>query len=200
MLRRISESLRRHQRDGFAESLRRICAIVCARRSLRAFCTAAISRCRCWVIGCGCRRWIDTKTFRAAQKIANPLERDWQFKQALGFSETVLHASSALLRLNRRSQMILHQRAFDFPDGIRDGLEVVVEDGKIAEFAKRNLRKRSILGGIISRPDSSICTCTARSDATRWRHRRKRFTAICDYPCQRRNNLAAAYDGHGANG
>ena len=47
------------------------------------------------------QRWIDTKTFQATQKIANPLERDWQFKQALGFSETVLTRASSVLRLNK---------------------------------------------------------------------------------------------------
>jgi hypothetical protein len=47
------------------------------------------------------QRWIDTKTFRATQKIANPLERDWQFKRALGFSETLLTRASSVLRLNK---------------------------------------------------------------------------------------------------
>ena len=47
------------------------------------------------------QRWIDTKTLRATQKIANPLERDWQFKRALGFSETVLTRVSSLLRPNK---------------------------------------------------------------------------------------------------
>lgn len=54
---------------------------------------------RMWLQG-----WIDAKTFRATQKIANPLERDWQFKRALGFSEKVLTRASALLRLNKVSK------------------------------------------------------------------------------------------------
>ncbi len=44
------------------------------------------------------QRWIDAKTLRATQKIANPLERDWQFKRALGFSESALTRASSLLR------------------------------------------------------------------------------------------------------
>jgi uncharacterized protein len=48
---------------------------------------------RLWAQG-----WIDWKTFRRCQRIENPLERDWQFKRALGFDETVIARASALLR------------------------------------------------------------------------------------------------------
>src|SRR3954468_527155 len=37
---------------------------------------------RMWLQG-----WINRETFRRCQRVANPLERDWQFKRALGFSE-----------------------------------------------------------------------------------------------------------------
>jgi uncharacterized protein len=53
----------------------------------------------------GYRLWVqgllDRKTFRRLQTIDNPLERDWQFKRALGFSEDVLTRVSKLLRLDR---------------------------------------------------------------------------------------------------
>lgn len=38
--------------------------------------------------------------FRRLQAIENPLERDWQFKQALGFSEETRTRAARLLRLN----------------------------------------------------------------------------------------------------
>ena len=53
----------------------------------------------------GHRLWLqgllDRQNFRRIQKIDNPLERDWQFKRALGFSEDVLTRAPKLLRLNR---------------------------------------------------------------------------------------------------
>jgi hypothetical protein len=48
---------------------------------------------RLWLQG-----WIDRKAFRRCQDIRNPLERDWQFKQALGFPEEVATRAMALLR------------------------------------------------------------------------------------------------------
>jgi predicted TIM-barrel fold metal-dependent hydrolase len=52
----------------------------------------------------GHRLWLqgllDRQTFRRIQKIDNPLERDWQFKRALGFSEDILTRAAKLLRLN----------------------------------------------------------------------------------------------------
>lgn len=53
----------------------------------------------------GHRLWLSGafgwKTFRECQKIANPLERDWQFKAALGFSEEARTRVGSLLRLSR---------------------------------------------------------------------------------------------------
>jgi len=49
---------------------------------------------RMWLQG-----WIDRKTFRRCQAIGNPLERDWQFKRALGFPEETATRSAKLLRL-----------------------------------------------------------------------------------------------------
>jgi len=49
---------------------------------------------RMWLEG-----WIDWKTFRRCQSVANPLERDWQFKRALGFSEETATRAAKLLRL-----------------------------------------------------------------------------------------------------
>ena len=51
---------------------------------------------RLWLQG-----WIDWHTFRRCQKIPNPLERDWHFKQALGFPVETTTRVSNLLRLNR---------------------------------------------------------------------------------------------------
>lgn len=51
---------------------------------------------RLWVQGL-----LDRQTFRRLQTIDNPLERDWQFKRALGFSEDILTRVSKLLRLDR---------------------------------------------------------------------------------------------------
>ncbi|HEX4632144.1 MAG TPA: amidohydrolase family protein [Chthoniobacterales bacterium] len=49
---------------------------------------------RMWLQG-----WIDGKTFRRCQAITNPLERDWQFKLALGFPEDTATRATKLLRL-----------------------------------------------------------------------------------------------------
>jgi predicted TIM-barrel fold metal-dependent hydrolase len=48
---------------------------------------------RMWLQG-----WIDRATFRRCQKIANPLERDWEFKRALGFSDEIAIRPTELLR------------------------------------------------------------------------------------------------------
>jgi hypothetical protein len=42
--------------------------------------------------------WIDWKTFRRCQAIRNPLERDWQFKRALGFGDQIATRVTRLLR------------------------------------------------------------------------------------------------------
>ena len=51
----------------------------------------------------GHRLWLqgalDRQSFRRIQNEKNPLERDWQFKQAIGFSEDVLTRVSGLLRM-----------------------------------------------------------------------------------------------------
>jgi len=49
---------------------------------------------RMWLQG-----WIDRATFRRCQNVRNPLERDWQFKRALGFSGEIAARSAKLLRL-----------------------------------------------------------------------------------------------------
>jgi hypothetical protein len=51
---------------------------------------------RMWVQG-----WMDRSTFRRCQKICNPLERDWQFKRALGFPEETVTRVAGLLRLGK---------------------------------------------------------------------------------------------------
>jgi predicted TIM-barrel fold metal-dependent hydrolase len=48
------------------------------------------------------QRWIDTPTFRRCQAIENPLERDWQYKRALGFGDETLTRLGALLRSSTR--------------------------------------------------------------------------------------------------
>ena len=45
------------------------------------------------------QRWIDRTTFRRCQSIANPLERDWEFKRALGFTDEIATRPAGLLRL-----------------------------------------------------------------------------------------------------
>jgi predicted TIM-barrel fold metal-dependent hydrolase len=49
---------------------------------------------RMWVQG-----WIDRSGFRRCQGIANPIERDWQFKLALGFPERIAARPGEFLRL-----------------------------------------------------------------------------------------------------
>ena len=46
-------------------------------------------------------RSLDRECFRRIQKIDNPLERDFQFKRALGFSDEVFTRAAKLLRLTR---------------------------------------------------------------------------------------------------
>jgi predicted TIM-barrel fold metal-dependent hydrolase len=53
---------------------------------------------RMWLQG-----WIDWATLRRGQKIENALERDWFFKEALGFSEEVRTRVGTLLRLPNES-------------------------------------------------------------------------------------------------
>ncbi|HSP45830.1 MAG TPA: amidohydrolase family protein [Chthoniobacterales bacterium] len=48
---------------------------------------------RLWLQG-----WIDRATFRRCQRIHNPLERDWQLKRALGFSDEIATRAAGLLR------------------------------------------------------------------------------------------------------
>jgi uncharacterized protein len=45
------------------------------------------------------QRWIDWQSFRHCQGIRNPLERDWQFKRALGFPEETATRAASVLRL-----------------------------------------------------------------------------------------------------
>jgi uncharacterized protein len=49
---------------------------------------------RLWLQGA-----IDWQTFRRTQRVKNPLERDWEFKEALGFSSDNLTRVAGLLRL-----------------------------------------------------------------------------------------------------
>ncbi len=46
-------------------------------------------------------RSVDRKSFRQVQKVGNPIERDFQFKKALGFSDQVFTRAGELLRLAR---------------------------------------------------------------------------------------------------
>jgi hypothetical protein len=48
---------------------------------------------RMWLQG-----WIDRAAFRRCQRIANPLDRDWEFKRALGFSDEIATRPAGLLR------------------------------------------------------------------------------------------------------
>jgi hypothetical protein len=48
---------------------------------------------RMWLQG-----WIDRATFRRCQSVRNPLERDWQFKCALGFGDAIATRINGLLR------------------------------------------------------------------------------------------------------
>jgi hypothetical protein len=51
----------------------------------------------------GHRLWVqgafDSRTFRRIQNVKNPLERDWQFKEAMGFPADILTRASRILRL-----------------------------------------------------------------------------------------------------
>ncbi len=49
---------------------------------------------RLWLQG-----WINRHDFRRIQRLSNPLERDWRFKEALGFGTDVLERAASLLRL-----------------------------------------------------------------------------------------------------
>ena len=49
---------------------------------------------RLWLQGA-----IDWQTFRRTQRVKNPLKRDWEFKEALGFSSDNLTRVAGLLRL-----------------------------------------------------------------------------------------------------
>jgi hypothetical protein len=55
---------------------------------------------RLWLQG-----WIDRATFRRCQHIRNPLERDWQFKRALGFSEKIATRAADLLRFEKANAL-----------------------------------------------------------------------------------------------
>ena len=48
---------------------------------------------RMWLQG-----WIDRVTFRRCQRVANSLDRDWEFKSALGFPDEIATRPAALLR------------------------------------------------------------------------------------------------------
>ena len=54
----------------------------------------------------GHRLWLqgpmDRRTFRRIQGISNPLERDWQFKEAIGFGSATLTGADDLLRPTRQ--------------------------------------------------------------------------------------------------
>ena len=52
---------------------------------------------RMWLQG-----WIDRATFRRCQSVRNPLERDWQFKLALGFPDDIATRATGLIRLQNQ--------------------------------------------------------------------------------------------------
>jgi uncharacterized protein len=52
---------------------------------------------RIWLQG-----WMDRTTFRRCQSVRNPLERDWQFKQALGFGDEIAMRAAGLLRFQNQ--------------------------------------------------------------------------------------------------
>lgn len=64
----------------------------------------------------GHRLWIggafDWRTFRSAQRIDNAIERDWQFKQALGFSDDVRTRTVSLLRLGDVQRAVIPRREY----------------------------------------------------------------------------------------
>ena len=62
---------------------------------------------RMWAQG-----WIDWQTFRTAQRIPNPLERDWSFKQALGFGEDTRTRVGRLLRLPEPQRSVIPKRGY----------------------------------------------------------------------------------------
>ncbi len=55
---------------------------------------------RLWLTGS-----LSWSEFRRCQKIENPLERDWQFKRALGFGDETCERVASLLRLESRSEV-----------------------------------------------------------------------------------------------
>jgi len=55
---------------------------------------------RMWLQG-----WIDRATFRRCQSERNPLERDWQFKLALGFTQEIATRPAGLLRMRNRNAL-----------------------------------------------------------------------------------------------
>ena len=54
---------------------------------------------RLWMSGA-----VSWSAFRECQRIKNPLERDWRFKEALGFHEEVSTRVAGLLRMENRSR------------------------------------------------------------------------------------------------
>ena len=48
---------------------------------------------RLWLQG-----WLDRATFKRCQSVENPLERDWQFKRALGFADEIATRVNGVLR------------------------------------------------------------------------------------------------------
>ncbi len=53
---------------------------------------------RLWLQG-----WINHHDFRRIQKLPNPLERDWRFKEAVGFASDVVMRAGSLLRFPQAS-------------------------------------------------------------------------------------------------
>jgi hypothetical protein len=53
------------------------------------------------IAGRAVARSLDHESFGRNQKIDNPLERDFQFKKALGFSDEVFTRAEKLLRIAR---------------------------------------------------------------------------------------------------
>lgn len=56
------------------------------------------------------QRWISWKEFRAVQKMANPLERDWEVKRALGFPEETRTRVGDLLRRSGNGAAVIPRR------------------------------------------------------------------------------------------
>jgi uncharacterized protein len=63
----------------------------------------------------GHRLWaqgeIGWREFRERQNIANPLERDWRYKELLGFEEESRTRAATLLRLPERAERVIPNRA-----------------------------------------------------------------------------------------